>query len=320
MNELLSKVFLTFDVEDFINDRSILPLNHILRLLEKYNFRAIFFITGHMNEKLRRYPEVLEKLENHEIGFHSSGHSVRPTIFEYTDIENYEKAYQISLKRETSHINPLNGTIENNGGIYSLIDTFRSKKIRSFRAPGLCWSPPNLEALASLGIKFDFSTGIYFDPFSFRGIAYYPTTIAIDALGIREIKRILNSIYKRKTTVLFMHPHEIVNNGLWDSIYFDGNPKNLSVVPSVTWEERISKFSRLDLFFLWLKNLDNAKLIKITADLIEPTLEYRDIAKKWDLKKFYDSNIFWPKQFFNYVPKFLYRHFLRFFDEHNDFS
>ena len=122
------QVFLTFDVEDFINEESTNALLLVLGLLEKHDLRGLFFITGHVVEKLRFRSDVLTLLEKHEIGFHSSAHSVRPTIFEYSDVENYEDAYAISLERETSHINPISGEVEGKGGIQALRDLFPSKK------------------------------------------------------------------------------------------------------------------------------------------------------------------------------------------------
>lgn len=82
-----------------------------------------------MAEKLENFPNIVQLLNEHEIGYHSSSHSVRPTIFEFTDIQDYEKAYQISLERETSHINPLTGKIEGKGGIHSVKNLFPKKQI-----------------------------------------------------------------------------------------------------------------------------------------------------------------------------------------------
>lgn len=45
-------MILTFDVEDFINSRSMDALHRILRLLRKYDIRALFLITGHAAERL----------------------------------------------------------------------------------------------------------------------------------------------------------------------------------------------------------------------------------------------------------------------------
>ncbi|MEM2507148.1 MAG: polysaccharide deacetylase family protein, partial [Nitrososphaeria archaeon] len=97
-----SRLLLTFDVEDFINTNAIYSLLTLLRILNKYQMKAIFFITGHMAEKIANFPEIIDLLKNHEIGYHSSSHSVHPTIPEYTDVKSYEKAYEISIERETS--------------------------------------------------------------------------------------------------------------------------------------------------------------------------------------------------------------------------
>ena len=127
-----SKTFLTFDCEDFFNDRSTFMLYRILELLKTHNFRGIFFLTGHMAEKISKFPKILDLLESQEIGYHSSAHTVRPTIIELTDVENYELARQYSLTRETRHINPLTGKAEGQGGIISLQNLFSSKKIFHF--------------------------------------------------------------------------------------------------------------------------------------------------------------------------------------------
>ncbi len=73
-----------------------------------------------MAEKLSDFPDTVELLSEHQIGYHSSSHSIHPTLFEFTDVESYEEAYQTSLIRETAHINPLTGEIEGSGGIQAL--------------------------------------------------------------------------------------------------------------------------------------------------------------------------------------------------------
>jgi len=62
-----------------------------------------------MVEKLSSFPEVVHSLEPHEVGYHSSSNSVRPTIFEFTDVESYDKAHSESRKRETYHIDQFTG-------------------------------------------------------------------------------------------------------------------------------------------------------------------------------------------------------------------
>jgi len=149
---------ITFDIEDFINPISIIVLKKILLLLKKYSIKCIFFLTGYMAEQIKKFPLLVELLTEHEIGYHSSSHSVRPIITEFTDTSDYVKAIENSFEREISHINPISGEIEGMGGIKSLQKLFPNKPITYFRAPGLCWTPPHLEAVKKLGIKYDFSS------------------------------------------------------------------------------------------------------------------------------------------------------------------
>ena len=117
-----------------------------------------------MAEKLSSFPDTVELLCEHQIGYHSSSHSIHPTLFEFTDVESYEEAYQTSIIRETAHINPVTGEVEGSGGIQALRRLFPKKQIDSFRAPGYCWTPPHLDAMKTLGIKYDFSTNISIAP------------------------------------------------------------------------------------------------------------------------------------------------------------
>lgn len=119
--------FLTFDTEDFISGNSVPGLHNILEQLKKYEITAFFFITGNMAEKLSNFPATVNLLREHQIGYHSSGHSIHPTIFEFTDVKSYDQAYQNSLIRETAHINPLTGAIEGSGGVKALRTLFPEK-------------------------------------------------------------------------------------------------------------------------------------------------------------------------------------------------
>lgn len=225
MIEFPHKLYLTFDVEDFINDRSLDALERILKLLNKRHLKGLFFITGHMAEKLARLPQIVDSLDEHEIGYHSTSHSVHPTVFEYTDVGDYQEAYHTSLSREVAHINPLSGAIEGRGGIEALRDLFPHKKMESFRAPGFSWSPPHLEALTHLGVKYDFSTNISDIPVEYRGITFFPFPLFIDSVPLRSF---LRSVMRKKVTVVDFHPNFFVNEDWWDSIFFSGiNPNRL---------------------------------------------------------------------------------------------
>lgn len=309
---MIRKLFLTFDCEDFISTRSIKALYWILKLLQKRNLKAIFFITGHMAEKISSFPEILDLLERHELGYHSTSHTVRPTIVEHTDVETYEEAYMISLRRETSHINPLTGAVEGTGGIEFLRELFSKKKIASFRAPGLCWSPPHLEALKSLGISFDFSACISSTPVYYKGITFYPDAAFIDAFNRSEYRCLGGSILRNRTTVLGLHPNPFVNQCNWDSIYYDDNPKELCEVPSKSRKDTQALMQRLDHFLTYLHFLEKSRIVKVTPSLMETKLETQ--IDKETAEKSYQMSVSWAKTCLNYEPKFIHSHFMRFFN------
>lgn len=310
--KIIHEILLTFDVEDFIGDNSIKALRAILQMLEKYELTGLFFITGHMAEKLQRFPLILDLLRTHEIGYHSSSHSVRPTIFEFTDVDDYEEAYRISLERETAHINPISGRVEGIGGIKSVRDLFPAKKITAYRAPGFCWSPPHLEALRDLGVKFDFSSNLSLTRVYHKGITFYPYPILQWQRTISE-QNILFwlSLLRYEITVLCLHPHFFVNQHSWDSIYWNGNPKDLIKPHSRRPEEIKSLFYKFNLLLKQVKSLEKTALIGVESSLAEA--KEKLTAEQVNVQKCYETSLQWSKKFFNFEPKFLRHHFFSFF-------
>ncbi|MDH7606646.1 MAG: polysaccharide deacetylase family protein [Candidatus Bathyarchaeota archaeon] len=309
------KFLLTFDVEDFINQNALLALKMILETLQKYGLRALFFVTGHMAEKIGNYPQIVKMLKNHEIGYHSSSHSIHPTIPEYTDVESYENAYEISLERETSHINPLTGEIEGEGGIHFLKKLFYPKKIQAFRAPGMCWTPPHLEALHSLGIKYDFSTNLTLsEPVSYKGITFYPYTLLQQWNGTAyDYECLIHSILKHKVTVFDLHPTLLVNQVEWDSIYYKGNPKTLSTVPEKPQNEIKLVLRNFELLIKQIKLLQSARIVDTTPSFDSQS---KDLTlTKRQIKECYETSMRWAINRFNYHPKYIQNHFYKFFHE-----
>jgi peptidoglycan/xylan/chitin deacetylase (PgdA/CDA1 family) len=305
------KLFLTFDVEDFIGKNAVLALQRVLESLKKYHLNALFFITGHMAEKLRDFPQVFEMLSEHQIGYHSSSHSVHPTIIEFTDVEDYEKAYEISLNRETSYINPLTGVIERNGGINALRDLFPDKQIVAFRAPGNSWSPPHLEALKTLGITYDFSANLSRSAVNFKGITFYPYQIIGQLEGKLSDYRILFLSLRHEVIVINMHPSLLFYQSEWDAIYHKSNPQKL-IEPSMRSQAEIEMLiNKFDAFLKEISCLQKIGLLEVTPQLKKA--ERTAVVSRGKVEKCYRESIKWAlKQ--EYTPKFIYSHFFRFFE------
>jgi len=307
------KIFLTFDVEDFINERSAKALHAVLLLLAKYKLRALFFITGQIAEELASYAEILELLRGHQIGYHSSSHSVRPTILEYTDVEDYEEAKSISLKRECSHIDPLTGEIQGEGGIHVMRSLFRNGVVEAFRAPDYCWTPPHLEALRDLGIKYDFSSQMSKEPVDFRGITFYPYPICHNWTGNYLFRDLLFSLLKRKTIVVNFHDWYFVDAQPWNYFYSNGNPEKLHQVEARKQDETRRMFLAFELFLKILKVVQDLNLARITPKL-ERSLTSLN-TEQIDPKKACMTMARWHKDNYGYFPANLGQHFERFFSE-----
>lgn len=308
----MHKLFLTFDTEDFISENSILSLQKTLESLRKHDLTAIFFITGHVAELLQNFPSIVDLLGEFKIGYHSSSHSVHPTIFEYTDIEDYKEACRVSLERETSHINPLTGETEGRGGIYVLNKLFPSKRIEVYRAPTNCWSPPHLEALRDLGIKFDCSSNIASVPVHYKGITFYPYPILGQWHGDRSDYQVFFiSILRNKITVIGLHPSLFVNENNWDSIYYKGNPKRILPPTPRTPGEIEYLFRTFDLFLTRVKLLEKMGFIEVASSLIRAERMLIPDEKMAD--RCYEGSVKGAREWFNYEPRFLRDHFFRFF-------
>lgn len=317
----LHKFFLTFDTEDFISKNSIPVLHWILERLKKHDLEALFFITGHVAETLQNFPTVIDLLTAHQIGYHSSSHSVYPAIFEFTDVEDYREAYNNSLERETAHINPCTGEIEGKGGILALKSLFHSKHVDSFRAPGHCWTPPHLEALKTLGMNFDFSTNLSSTPINFKDTTFYPYPVLGHWEGKAwEQRLLLTSILRKKLIVLTCHPSLLVNKTSWDLIYFDSkrsrtfdsNPKSLTPPPPRNSAEARHLLHNFDSLLSNLSKLRKMQIIDTTPKLesTNTTLRLNDS----DIRESYNWSMRWAIGF-HYHPKFIFGHFLQYFKQ-----
>ena len=309
----MGQVLLTFDTEDFISENSMWFLRSLLLCLKKYDSKALFFVTGHVAERLAGQTEIAGLLEEHEIGYHSSSHSVHPTIFEFTDIESYKEAYETALLRETSHINPLNGQIEGKGGIFAVRSLWSDKDVKAYRAPGFCWSPPHSEALRDLGLTFDFSSNIASSPVFYKGLTFYPYPVLREWQGHPSGYRIfLSSATRKKVTVICFHPSYFVNQTNWDSIYYKGNPKHVVCPRPRANSEFQSMFHRFELFIKRAKHIQDVGLIKLTTNLAKSRENI--VITKDKVEEIYEHSMRWPRMFFGYEPKYLRNHFLKFFD------
>lgn len=317
MKSALKEVLLTFDVEgpphkeDFMNSEILTALYNVLKLLGKYDLKGLFFITGSVAKKLACYPKILELLRNHEIGYHSSSHSVKPGIFEYTDIKSYEKAVEASIERETSCIDPFSGVIKGEGGVLSLRKIFPEKEIISFRAPFFCWTPPHLEALRELGFRFDFSTDICNVPVFHKGLAFMPYPIVIDSIFTNSYI-IMKKVLSEEFSVFIMHPSHIMFELGGTSYRHYNNPFHPIRVRKRTGTLIKFRFLEFELFISRLHSFQRNMLVKVR----DPLDDFRKPLnlKEVNISKVCRENVCKSEKLFGYKPRYLMYHLHRFFE------
>lgn len=309
MLSLCPRVLLTFDCEDFINDRGILALRWVLQCLSKYDLKGLFFITGLMAEKVSLYPDIVKLLSNHEIGYHSSAHSVRPTLVEYADVPSFEVARELTKKRETSHVNPMTGELEGKGGLLAVKGLFPNLAVKAFRAPGFCWSPPVLMAMKDLGLEYDFSTNVSSSPISHKGITFYPLPMnQLMKKALPNLFRMFLSIDK-SIVVLYTHPNSFVNSVHWDSLYYKGNPLTLTTVLPRRSVEAEAMCRKWELIFREVSYLQKTGVMDASPELHvgdKRELEPEKMASE------YRRSMQWLRRF-GYNPRNVLRHYVEFF-------
>jgi hypothetical protein len=322
------EVFLTFDVEgpeekeDYFPRESAEALLGVLAELKRFRLTGLFFITGTVAEKLQQYPEMIELLSSNLIGYHSSSHSIRPRIFEYTDVEDYQQAMKISLERETSSIDPHTGNILGEGGIQQMRRIFHNNDVKFFRAPFLCWSPPHMECLKELGFKFDFSTNVSYIPVQFKGLTMFPKPTIVDTISekiasvVENQKRVfprflLRKMLTRQCTVLLLHPSKLAcphqdswsEQGTNTEIRFNKKKGSKATINLVAFRMLLSELSVLR----------RTGAIVVTPSL-KTSINNLDI-KRVDAEKLYEENASICKRLFGYNTKYMRSHFRKFFEK-----
>jgi hypothetical protein len=103
-----------------------------------------------------------------------------------------------------------------------------------------------------------------------------------------------------------------VNQSEWDSIYWNGNPKNMTApIPRRGYEIK-SLFQSYDLLLKRLKHFEKIGLIKTAPRLIRS--ERNLVITREEVERCYEHSVRWAKRLFEYKPMFLRNHFFSFFD------
>lgn len=205
-------VALTFDYEDlYLNDKGTANIPEILKILDKHNATATFFVLG-KTAKLHR--EIIEELKarGYSIGVHTYFHNL--PIFNEEDALVIDKIYHTNNTWKKSFKTP-------NAFLVDLKRCMKeTKAMPIFRSPcfAINWASDKdkkeyFETLEKAGIRIDSS--IYQDdkPFYYVGrIIEVPVTISRDDFDFWFFKRKKiadNCVNKKLPLVITSHPQKL---------------------------------------------------------------------------------------------------------------
>ena len=221
----MTEVYFSFDTEDYTDPASWDASVREADLLKKYGVRGNFNVVGYLaREWLRRgRTDVPQALKDHDVSFHSLGHSYHPTISEYTDLADYEEARRRFLARECEGI----GMVKAATG---------ADEIVAACPPGNNLSYVAMYGYAALGIplyvgsvfRTERGNGVWLCNSLHLNYDYSMEKLFIrgssDDVDRYELSSFLDRIAGKKRVVIYTHPNRAIHSAYWDEInYKKGN-------------------------------------------------------------------------------------------------
>ncbi|MBR5519902.1 MAG: hypothetical protein IKU55_04215 [Clostridia bacterium] len=224
----MTNLVFSFDTEDFTSSYAADGILEAAELLRAENIRGCFCMVGLLARQLLawgRY-DVLEALKYHEIDFHTYGHTLHPTICEYTDTEDFAAAYAEVVRQESE-------------GIALVKAATGAERVYTAVPPGDDKSYVAMYAYADMGLPCYADTfadlpdgrGVFFCNLLHFGYVRSWESIFGNRLG--SDKAFFDQLAARKTAVLYNHPNRLRYDDFWDSV----NYRHANHYPFGQWKE-----------------------------------------------------------------------------------
>ena len=207
----MTDVIFSLDTEDFTSNRSADAVYREAEVFREEGIRAGFCIVGLLAEQLENWGrrDVLDALKHHDIGTHTYGHSLHPTINEYTDIESYTDAHAEFIRQETKAVNMI--------------------KHATGRYPIFSCPPGNQKTYVGMYGFSDLDIPIYADTYCdtadgegafYCNIYQAQYTFSLESFFQNNSEEFmlekLNELSEYKRVIIFTHPNAAVFNSTWD--------------------------------------------------------------------------------------------------------
>lgn len=225
------EIAIRLDTEDFLTPESDDALTRILGILDARGIRATFPVVA---EKLRTWrrrgrDDLIQRLKAHAVGFHSSTHSLHPTIAEELAPLTWEEGRTAFAARERA-------------GFDQVAAAFGPPAC--WTQPGGNWTAPALAVAREWGIPMEFSEGwnSYLDvgsaPCRFAGILHWSPPVAapkpfLSGLpgNLAEAVSAIRAAEVGDPLCVVAHPTELCTTDFWDAVNFARG----RMPPKATW-------------------------------------------------------------------------------------
>lgn len=221
----MSKTFISFrlDTEDFISPASNDALLAVLQLFERYGIRITVPIVGEKLRFLHRLGrhDVLRKLREHAVGYHSNTHSLHPTIAEeLADLDWQQGVERFEARERQGYLDVANWL-----GCVPVCYT----------QPGANWVPQSLTVLRrwKIPLYYGESWNSYIrtgsEPVVYGGCLYWAGHAAVPKPFLNglpgnldeAVRDVAERVEMGDTFInVVFHPTELVHDEFWDAYNF----------------------------------------------------------------------------------------------------
>lgn len=217
----MTDIIFSFDTEDFTSSEAADAICREADILKEEGIKGGFCLVGLLADQLKNWgrDDVVKSLEHHEIGSHSYGHTLHPTINEYTDLEDFDEAYAEFMRQETEGVRMIEAIMPNRKLLYAC-------------------PPANQKSYVAMYGYSDMGIPIYADTFcdteDGRGVFYcniyqikytYPIDKLLEKNSDEDFQNILDFLATKKRAILYAHPNMAKFTEPWDLINY--RKKNL---------------------------------------------------------------------------------------------
>ena len=265
-----TKVLFCFDSEDYTDAYSTDMLPRLADVLGRNGVCGHFMIVGLLAEAIEKQnrTDVIDAMKAHSVGFHTYGHTLHPTVAEYTDVESFEEAQRRLMAEETAA-----ETVKRVFGVDTLCAAV---------PPGSSITYAAMYRYAQIGIPVyaDSPLKEAEEPVWFCNQLHIPYNYALEEYLFYPnfyVDKFLDYIAEKKQVTLYNHPNMICHSEFWDGV----NYKRTNQVEFGKWnscptrtEEEVERFFRhLEILIHALQADERFEITSIPAILKETDRE-----------------------------------------------